>query len=45
MKNRIHEILRNQIYRRNILCFLVLPVVLNLAVEMMRRTASSCFLP
>lgn len=39
MKNRIHEILRNQIYRRNILCFLVLPVVLNLAVEMMGRTS------
>ena len=39
MKNRIQEFLRNQIYRRNLLCFLVLPFVLNLAVEMMGRTS------
>ena len=39
MKIRIQEFLRNQVYRRNLLCFLVLPFVLNLAVEMMGRTS------
>lgn len=39
MKKRIQNFLQNQVYRRNLLCFLVLPFILNLVIEMMSRTS------
>lgn len=36
---RIKEIFKHEIYRRNLLCFLVLPFILNLVIEMLSRTS------
>ncbi len=36
---RIKEFFKNEVYRKNLLCFLVLPFILNLVIEMLSRTS------